>query len=170
MWSDTKHFNIAVPLAFMRALKDSWIKLIEPIAKYSIVIPKDYLNVTINSLSSFNSSFEIIEDDSEKTTINGEAKYSDMLNYSNTLVSITWGLGIFSSYISRYEQSNNQNIEKPYIWPDPRNETVFLINDMKGSYEALDKPISKKKKESSSKFKRQKKEKVYAKKRTDKEI
>jgi len=41
---------------------------------------------------------------------------------------------------------------------------------MKGSYEALDKPISKRKKESSSKFKRQKKEAEYSKKRKDNSI
>ena len=86
------HFNIAVPLAFMRALKDSNIKVIEPIAKYSVVVPKEYLNITINSLSSFNSHFEIIDYNSERVKINGAAKYSDMLNFSNTLVSVTSGL------------------------------------------------------------------------------
>jgi hypothetical protein len=88
-----------------------------------------------------------------------------MLNFPTTLVSISSGLWIYESYISRYEISNNQDISKPYIWPDPRNETPFLISDMKWSFEALDKPISKRKKESSSKFKRQKKEAMYAQKR-----
>jgi hypothetical protein len=40
---------------------------------------------------------------------------------------------------------------------------------MKGSLDALDKPISKKKKDSSSKFKRQQKEAMYAKKIKDKD-
>ncbi|MFZ2150779.1 MAG: translation factor GTPase family protein [Candidatus Absconditicoccaceae bacterium] len=169
MGSDPMHFNIAVPLAFMRALKQCNMQIIEPIAKYNITIPKIYLNNVINNLSNLNSKFEIIEGDSEKVTLNGEAKYVDMLNFQNTLISITSGLGVYSSYISRYETSNNQDIRRPYMGLDPRNETVFLINEMKGSLDALDKPISKKKKDSSSKFKRQQKEAMYAKKIKDKD-
>jgi len=169
MGSDPMHFNIAVPLAFMRALKQCNMQIIEPIAKYSITIPKVYLNNVINNLSNLNSKFEIIEGDSEKVTLHWEAKYLDMLNFQNTLISLTSGLGVYSSHISRYEISNNQDVNRSYIWPDPRNETVFLINEMKGSLNALDKPISKKKKDSSSKFKRQQKEAMYAKKIKDKD-
>jgi translation elongation factor EF-G len=70
MGSDPMHFNIAVPLAFMRALKQCNMQVIEPIAKYSITIPKMYLNNVINNLSNLNSKFEIIEGDSEKVTLN----------------------------------------------------------------------------------------------------
>ncbi len=163
MWSDPKHFNIAVPLALIRALKDSNIKIIEPIAKYEIVIPREYLNNLINTLWNLHSSFEILEDNSEKVKIKWTAKYSKVINFSQSLMWITWWLWVFSSQIDRYEISNNQDIEKLYIWPDPRNETRFLINDMWWSYEALDKPVSKKKKESSAKFKRLKKQEKYKK-------
>lgn len=170
MWSDPKHFNIAVPLALIRALKNSDIKIIEPIAWYTIIVPKNYMDSVISTLSNLNSKFQILQYDSDKVTIKWEAKYKDMLNFQNTLISITSWLWVYTSNIIRYEATNNQTIKKTYIWPDPRNETFFLINDMKWSFEALDKPISKKKKESSSKFKRLKKEKVYAKIRKDKSI
>ena len=33
-----------------------------------------------------------------------------------------------------------------YIGDDPRNETTFIINDMKASLDSLDEPLMKKKK------------------------
>lgn len=51
-----------------------------------------------------------------------------------------------------------------YIGDDPRNETTFIINDMKASLDSLDEPLMKKKKESRSKFARVQKEKEYARK------
>jgi hypothetical protein len=93
-----------------------------------------------------------------------------MINFQNTIINITSWLWSYSSFISRYEISDNQDIKKDYIWPDPRNETYFLINEMKWSYEALDRPVVKKKKESSAKFKRLKKEIEYSKKKNDKSL
>ena len=51
-----------------------------------------------------------------------------------------------------------------YIGDDPRNETTFIINDMKASLDSLDEPLMKKKKESRSKFARVQKEKEYGRK------
>ena len=51
-----------------------------------------------------------------------------------------------------------------YIGADPRNETTFVINDMKASLDSLDETLMKKKKESRSKFARIQKEKEYGKK------
>lgn len=164
MGSDPLHFNIAVPLALMRALKNSRMRILEPISRFTITIPKACMSEVIKALSGFNSAFEVTRDDSEEVTIEGEAKYSHMLYFSNTLMGLTSGRGVYSSYLSRYEVSNNQEIARNYFGPDPRNETVFVINEMGGSLDALDKPFTKRKKESSSKFKRQQKEKLYAKK------
>jgi translation elongation factor EF-G len=69
MGSNPMHFNIAVPLAFMRALKDCNMKIIEPIANFTIILPRDYLSKLVNHLSSFNSNFEIIDNEPEKVII-----------------------------------------------------------------------------------------------------
>lgn len=66
---------------------------------------------------------------------------------------------MYSSQLSRYDTATDQTVSNQYFGPDPRNETKFLISDMKGSAFALDKPPSKKKKESKSKFKREQKKK-----------
>ena len=76
----------------------------------------------------------------------------------------TSGRGTYTSYISKYEISKNQDAQMEYIGADPRNETTFIINDMKASLDALDETLMKKKKESRSKFARMQKEKEYGKK------
>jgi translation elongation factor EF-G len=53
----------------MRALKNSKMKIVEPIASFSINIPKDYLNILISTLSSLNAKFEILDNNTNKITI-----------------------------------------------------------------------------------------------------
>jgi len=70
MGSDPMHFNIAAPLALMRALKDCNMKVVEPIAKFTIILPREYLSNVVNHLSAFNSNFEVMDENSDKLTIN----------------------------------------------------------------------------------------------------
>lgn len=159
MGSDPMHFNIVTPLALFRCLKQSKIKLLEPICKYTIKMPNEYLSMVVKSLSSKNSVFEITKSYNAVTSVEGEAPVSLMVNYPLELSKITSGRGTFSSTLSRYEVSQNQQVENNFIGADPRNETTFVINDMRASLEPLDKTLMKKKKESRSKFDRQQREK-----------
>lgn len=162
MGSDPLHFNIAVPLALIRALKQAEMRILEPISRYTVIFPKEFLSEVIKTLTGFNGTFEITRDDSEEITIEGEARHRYMLDFSQILLGVTGGRGTHSNYLCRYEPSNDQKISKDYNGNDPRNETVFVINEMGGSLDALDKPFTKRKKESRSKHKRQQKEKLYA--------
>ena len=159
MGSNPMHFNIITPLALFRCLKKSKMKLLEPILKYVITIPEKDLSSVIKSLSTKNAIYEITNRFDEIITIEGEAPASNMMNFPLELSMMTSGRGTYTSYISRYDISKNQESELEYIGADPRNETTFVINDMKSSLEPLDKVLMKKKKESRSKFARQQKEK-----------
>lgn len=161
MGSDPMHFNIITPLALFRCLKQAKMKLLEPIFQFIITTPEKDLSSVIKLITSKNSSFEITKHFDDMITLRGEAPASNMMNFPLELSKITGGRGTYSSYISRYEISNNQNASIEFIGPDPRNETTFVINDMKASKEPLDKTLMKKKKESRSKFARMKKEKEY---------
>ena len=161
MGSDPMHFNIITPLALFRCLKQSKIKLLEPILSYIITLPEKDLSAVIKSLSSKNAKYEIINRFDKIITIDGEAPASNMINFPLELSMMTSGRGTYTSYVSKYDISKNQDAELEYIGADPRNETTFIINDMKASLEPLDKTLMKKKKESRSKFARQQKEKEY---------
>ena len=56
-----------------------------------------------------------------------------MMNFLVELSKVTTGRGNYSTYISKYEISHNQDVQIDYFGADPRNETTFVINDMKAS-------------------------------------
>ena len=162
MGSDPMHFNIITPVALFRCLKQANMKLLEPILKYVITLPENDLSTIIKLLSSKNSIYEIRNNFDEVITIEGEAPAANMMNFPLELSMATSGRGTYVSYIDKYDISKDQNAKIEYIGADPRNETTFIINDMKASMEPLDKRLMKKKKESRSKFARQQKEKEYS--------
>lgn len=159
MGSEPKHFNIAVPLAFMRALKDAGMQILEPISTYSIVVPKENLSSVIQLLSKKGSNFEIDEAMENTAKITGEAPLDLMSDFPIELNKITSGRGIYSQSVIKYELARKQQQESPYIGVDPRNEVPFIINDMGASLDFLDPVKSKKKKVSRAKFKRERREK-----------
>ena len=164
MGSDPMHFNIITPLALFRCLKRANMKLLEPISKYIITCPESHLSNVIKLISTKNGMYRITNSYDGEVTIEGEAPSVNMLNFPLELSMNTSGRGTYTSYISRYEISKYQDAEMTYIGADPRNETTFVINDMKASLDSLDETLMKKKKESRSKFARMQKEKEYGRK------
>lgn len=163
MGSDPLHFNIITPLALFRCLKQANMKVLEPISKFLVTFPEENLKNVIKLISSKSKKYEITSTFCGEVTIEGEASASNMLSFPLELSMCTSGRGTYTSYISRYDISKNQNIQMEYMGVDPRNETTFIINDMKASLDSLDEVLMKKKKESRSKFSRMKKEKEYKK-------
>lgn len=159
MGSTPLHFNIAAPLALFRCLKMANVKLLEPIIDYIITFPEEYLSSVIKLISSKEGLYKIINTFNEEITIEGEAPFAKMMNFPLELSKNTGGRGTYTFYISKYEISKSQWSKMDYIGADPRNETTFVINDMKASLEALDETLMKKKKEKRSKFARTQKEK-----------
>lgn len=167
MGSEPKHFNIAIPLALMRALKNSNPRILEPISDFSIVIPKDDTSNVINLLSTKNSVISTTTERDGYVIIEGNAPMELMLNFPIELNKITSGRGIYNQVVNKYELSRNQKLETKFIGPDPRNEVPFVIGDMSASLDYLDPIKSKKKKVSKSKFKRERREKQFKEKNSE---
>ena len=164
MGSDPSHFNIITPLALFRCLKKANMKLLEPISSYIITFPEEYLSNVIKLITSKGGIYRITNNYSGETTIEGEAPAANMMNFPLELSMNTSGRATYTSYISRYDISKSQEAQMDYIGADPRNETTFVINDMKASLDSLDETLMKKKKESRSKFARMQKEKEMSRK------
>jgi ribosomal protection tetracycline resistance protein len=158
MGSEPKHFNIAVPLALIRALKQASMKIFEPISSYTIITPKQTLSLVLQHLYNRNGTAVIKQDDDEFVTVTGEATLESMHDFPVELGIISSGRGIYTFQVQKYKLSSNQSIECEHIGPDPRNEVTFIISDMKASLDYLDPVMSKKKKVSRSKFKRERRE------------
>ncbi len=157
--SNPMHFNVIVPLALIRALKKCKTKILEPMVDFFIQIPNEYLNLIYKELASINAIFKIQKENLKTTTLKGKTSLKNILNFQAKFLKITSGEGQFAFNLSHYQKSLDQNITGNYFGEDPRNETTFVIAEMKGSLEPLDNPFTKKKKESSSKFKRKQREK-----------
>lgn len=153
MGSEPKHFNIAVPLALMRALKNCNERILEPISEYYVVIPKESMSDVTKELSSRNAFYEVLSENSENLTLHGEIPTKMISDFPVTLNKLTSGRGIFSTSIIRYTDSAQQNILNEYVGFDPRNEVRFVISEMGGDLDNLDVAVSKKRKSSRSKFK-----------------
>ncbi|MDD4187714.1 MAG: hypothetical protein PHX04_03010 [Bacilli bacterium] len=136
------------------------MKLLEPVSTFTITTPQISLSTVVKLLSNKNAIYQLTKNFNEIATIEGETPSANLMNFPIELSQMTTGRGLFSSYISKYEISHNQEAELDYIGADPRNETTFLINDMRASLEPLDNALMKKKKESRSKFARQQKNKL----------
>ena len=153
--SNPSHFNIIVPIALMRALKNSNMKILEPISYFKIITPTDTLTAVVQSLNSKGAIYEIEKEDKRKVVLVGEVTSKEIINYSTEIIKITSGRGAITSNLLRYGISRDQNVEMEYYGLDPRNETKFVKGEMKGSLEVFDTKIAKNKKASRSKFKRQ---------------
>lgn len=153
MGSEPKHFNIAVPLALMRALKNCNEKILEPISEYYVVIPKESMSDVTRELSSRNAFYEVISEIPQNLTLHGEIPTKMISDFPVILSKLTSGRGIFSSSITHYTDSAQQNILNEYAGFDPRNEVRFVISEMGGDLNNLDVAVSKKRKSSRSKFK-----------------
>ncbi|MBO6232966.1 MAG: TetM/TetW/TetO/TetS family tetracycline resistance ribosomal protection protein [Clostridia bacterium] len=153
MGSEPKHFNIAVPLALMRALKNCNEKILEPISEYYVIIPKESMSDVTKELSSRNAFYEVMSENSENLTLHGEIPTKMISDFPVLLSKLTSGRGIFSSNIIRYTESTQQDIQNEYVGFDPRNEVKFVIGEMGGDLDNLDVAVSKKRKSSRAKFK-----------------
>lgn len=153
MGSEPKHFNIAVPLALMRALKDCNERILEPISEYYVVIPKESMSDVTKELSSRNAFYEVMSENSGNLTLHGEIPTKMISDLPVAISKLSSGRGIFSSNIVRYAESSQQNIFNEYVGFDPRNEVKFVISEMGGDLDNLDVAVSKKRKSSRSKFK-----------------
>ncbi len=152
--SNPSHFNIIVPIALMRAIKNSNMKILEPVSKFKLISPIDTLTLIIQSLNNKGAIYKIVREDNNKVVLVGEVASKDVMNYSSEVIKLTGGKGFFSSDLLKYQLSRDQTIEMNYYGLDPRNETKFVRTEMKSSLKILDTKVAKNKKASRSKFKR----------------
>lgn len=136
--SDPFHFNVIVPLALMRSLKDAKMQLLEPIMSYEISIPKDSLITVFTSLSFMEVDYEKIIQSNDNIIIPGNAPLTLMLELPTIITKLTGGRGSLIKKPNGYELKKNQEIlEKQAMGYDPRNEELFLMS-MNSSIDHID--------------------------------
>lgn len=136
--SEPHHFNIAAPLALMRAIKDAGMNLQEPMIEYEINTPKRYYKDILAITSNLGTYYEKINIINGSVTIPGNAPLSKTSELPAKVTKITEGNGSIIMKPNGYQVVDGYNgVENEYYGFDPRNESIFLM-DLNGTPKNLD--------------------------------
>ncbi|WMM25533.1 elongation factor G [Tissierella sp. MB52-C2] len=103
--SNEMAFKIAASLAFKKGIEEAKPILLEPIMKYEISIPEDYMGDVMGDMNKRRGrilGMEQQDDGSQKVT--AEAPHSEMFEYAIDLRAMTQARGSFMMEFARYEE------------------------------------------------------------------
>ena len=125
--SDPSHYNIAAPLAIMRALKQSGTELWEPILAFECKVPEENAGACLALLASKRSEFTTESDGSNLST-KGEIPASEAMEMPVLIAHMSAGRGYWSAKMSRYAKApEGTSASRARIGPDPTNEELFIM-------------------------------------------
>lgn len=101
--SDPLAFQVAAGIAFREACKKAKAVLLEPIMKYEIVTPSDYMGEVTSDLTKRRGHVESVENRMGIQVIEGKVPLSEMFGYVTVLRSITSGHATSMLEFSSYE-------------------------------------------------------------------
>lgn len=107
-------FKIAGSIALQESVKKAGLTLLEPIMKMEVVVPEDFMGVTIGDLSSKRAKILKTEKRGNVVVINAYAPLAELSGYATTLRSLTEGRGFFYMEPSHYEEVP-QNIKQKML-------------------------------------------------------
>ncbi|MBU5425615.1 elongation factor G [Tissierella pigra] len=111
--SNEMAFKIAASLAFKKGIEEAKPILLEPIMKYEISIPEDYMGDVMGDMNKRRGrilGMEQQDDGSQKVT--AEAPHSEMFEYAIDLRAMTQARGSFTMEFARYEEVPSNIAEK----------------------------------------------------------
>lgn len=136
--SDPADFNIAVPIALMRAFKDAGMKLLEPNMFYTINSPKDDYKAILSLVSNYGVLYDSINFDGTNIVMSGIAPLREIIDLPTAVMKLSGG---HASMIQRpygyTDYVSDIPVTKDYVGADPRNEEEFIMN-MGASFDNLD--------------------------------
>ena len=136
--SDPADFNIAVPIALMRAFKDAGMKLLEPNMFYTINSPKDDYKAILSLVSNYGVLYDSIDFDGTNVVVSGIAPLREIMDLPTAVMKLSGG---HASMIQRpygyTDYVSGIPVTKDYVGADPRNEEEFIMN-MGASFDNLD--------------------------------
>lgn len=98
-------FRQATYRAIRQGLKMASSVLLEPFYQFRLVIPSSNLSKAIYDLEQMHGSYQILQEDGERTILTGSAPVSLMQNYGQQVRSYTKGAGSFFCSLKGYERA-----------------------------------------------------------------
>jgi len=97
-------FQIAGREVFKLAVKDAGPVLLEPIYKYTITVPEEYMGDVLSDLNTRRAQVLGMDQIGENSVVTAQVPLAEMQRYVSDLRSITQGRGIFSMEYLHYQQ------------------------------------------------------------------
>jgi len=95
-------FSAAGEIAFRDGLREAGVEILEPIMRFEVTVPNDYLRGVIADLGSRRAQITKLDLTQEPRIVRGTVPLSEMFGYSTVLRSITQGRAAFSLEPSEY--------------------------------------------------------------------
>jgi elongation factor G len=97
-------FQIAGREAFKQAVRAAGAVLLEPIYKYTITVPEEYMGDVLSDLNTRRAQVLGMDQVGDKTIVTALVPLAEMQRYVSDLRSITQGRGVFALEFSSYQQ------------------------------------------------------------------
>ena len=96
-------FQIAGREVFKRAFQDAGPVLLEPIYKFTITVPEEYMGDVLSDLNTRRAQVLGMDQVGDRSIVTAQVPLAEMQRYVSDLRSITQGRGVFSMDYTRYE-------------------------------------------------------------------
>jgi elongation factor G len=100
-------FQIAGREAFKLAIRDAGPVLLEPIYKYTITVPEEFMGDVLSDLNTRRAQILGMDQVGDNTVVSANVPLAEMQRYVSLLRSITQGRGVFSLEFADYQQVPN---------------------------------------------------------------
>jgi len=129
MHSRPGDFMIATPMGLLKGLKEADTKLLEPILKFRISAPEEFLGKIAGELNQLRAVFANPEFDDGKFHLEGEAPAATTMDFNIRLSSLTGGKGKVKFSFSGYQDCpEEEGYERAFKGVNPLDESQWILH------------------------------------------
>ncbi|MFH1937594.1 MAG: elongation factor G, partial [Bacteroidota bacterium] len=110
--SDALSFEVAAGLAFRAASKKAWKVLLEPIMRFEVVTPSEYIGEVTSDLTKRRGKVEEVDSRIGNQVIHGKVPLAEMFGYVTTLRSLTSGRATSMLEFSHYQATPQEIMDE----------------------------------------------------------
>jgi len=129
MHSRPGDFMIATPMGLLKGLKEAGTRLLEPILKFRISAPEEFLGKIAGELNQLRAVFANPEFDDGKFHLEGEVPVATSMDFNIRLSSLTGGKGKVKFSFSGYQDCpEGEGYERAFKGVNPLDESQWILH------------------------------------------
>lgn len=129
-------FILATPMGILRALENAGTKLLEPVYKFDIKAPEEFLGAIASDLTKMRGTFESPEFENEYVKIKGILPVATSLKYNIRLNSLTGGKGRLRKQFGGYQSCPDEHGQtRDFKGVSPLNTSQWILHK-RGAFKA----------------------------------